>query len=567
MYFESKGKDEVTYDAIVVGSGISGGWAAKELSEKGLKTLMLERGRKVKHGEYPTANLEPWEVPNNGELTEEELKDYEKQKRTGYTINEYAKHWWVKDTEQPYAEVKPFDWIRGYHLGGRSLLWGRQSYRWSPMDFEGNAKEGVAIPWPMSYDELAPWYDYVEQFAGISGQNEGLAQLPDGKFQPAMEMNCVELKVKDGIAKNFDDRMMTIGRAANLTQPIGSRGSCQFRNRCVRGCPYGAYFSSLASTLPAAEVTGNLTIVSNAIVTTVLFDDETQKATGVRVKDTNTLEEKEFFAKIIFLNASTVGTTSILMQSKSKRFANGMGNDSGELGHNLMDHHFKVGASGTTDEFRDKYTKGRRPNGIYIPRFRNLNAKKKQKNFLRGYGYQGGGGRGGWSKNVKEMSYGEKFKEALTQPGDWSFGLNGFGEMLPYHENRMYLDYEKTDKWGMPTVVFDVEIKENELEMRKDMKIAAVEICEAAGLKNINPYERVYNPGNGIHEMGTARMGSDPKKSVLNKWNQIHAVKNVFITDGSCMTSAACQNPSLTYMALTARAADYAVKELKKQNL
>ncbi len=567
MYFESKGKDEVTYDAIVVGSGISGGWAAKELSEKGLKTLMLERGRKVKHGEYPTANLEPWEVPNNGELTEEELKDYEKQKRTGYTINEYAKHWWVKDTEQPYAEVKPFDWIRGYHLGGRSLLWGRQSYRWSPMDFEGNAKEGVAIPWPMSYDELAPWYDYVEQFAGISGQNEGLAQLPDGKFQPAMEMNCVELKVKDGIAKNFDDRMMTIGRAANLTQPIGSRGSCQFRNRCVRGCPYGAYFSSLASTLPAAEVTGNLTIVSNAIVTTVLFDDETQKATGVRVKDTNTLEEKEFFAKIIFLNASTVGTTSILMQSKSKRFANGMGNDSGELGHNLMDHHFKVGASGTTDEFRDKYTKGRRPNGIYIPRFRNLNAKTKQKNFLRGYGYQGGGGRGGWSKNVKEMSYGEKFKEALTQPGDWSFGLNGFGEMLPYHENRMYLDYEKTDKWGMPTVVFDVEIKENELEMRKDMKIAAVEICEAAGLKNINPYERVYNPGNGIHEMGTARMGSDPKKSVLNKWNQIHAVKNVFITDGSCMTSAACQNPSLTYMALTARAADYAVKELKKQNL
>ena len=567
MYFESKGKEEVTYDAIVVGSGISGGWAAKELSEKGLKTLMLERGRKVKHGEYPTANLEPWEVPNNGELTEEELKDYEKQKRTGYTINEYAKHWWVKDTEQPYAEVKPFDWIRGYHLGGRSLLWGRQSYRWSPMDFEGNAKEGVAIPWPMSYDELAPWYDYVEQFAGISGQNEGLAQLPDGKFQPAMEMNCIEVKVKDGIAKNFDDRMMTIGRAANLTQPIGSRGSCQFRNRCVRGCPYGAYFSSLASTLPAAEVTGNLTIVSNAIVTTVLFDDETQKATGVRVKDTNTLEEKEFFAKIIFLNASTVGTTSILMQSKSKRFANGMGNDSGELGHNLMDHHFKVGASGSTDEFRDKYIKGRRPNGIYIPRFRNLNAKTKQKNFLRGYGYQGGGGRGGWSKNVKEMSYGEKFKEALTQPGDWSFGLNGFGEMLPYHENRMYLDYEKTDKWGMPTVVFDVEIKENELEMRKDMKIAAVEICEAAGLKNINPYERVYNPGNGIHEMGTARMGSDPKKSVLNKWNQIHAVKNVFITDGSCMTSAACQNPSLTYMALTARAADYAVKELKKQNL
>ena len=567
MYFESKGKEEVSYDAIVVGSGISGGWAAKELSEKGLKTLMLERGRKVKHGEYPTANLEDWEVPNRGELTPEELKDYEKQSRTGYTVNEYAKHWWVKDTEQPYAEKKPFDWIRGYHLGGRSLLWGRQSYRWSPMDFESNAKEGVAIDWPIRYADLAKWYDYVETFAGISGQNEGLAQLPDGKFQPAMEMNCIELKVKDKIAQNFSDRMMTIGRTANLTQPIGTRGSCQFRNRCIRGCPYGAYFSSLASTLPAAEVTGNLTIVSNAIVTTIIFDNETQKATGVRVKDTNTLEEKEFFAKIIFVNASTVGTTSILMQSKSDRFPNGMGNDSGELGHNMMDHHFKVGASGTTDEFRDKYIKGRRPNGIYIPRFRNLNAKTKQKDFLRGYGYQGGGGRGGWSKNVKEMNFGEKFKEALTQPGDWRFGLNAFGEMLPYHDNKMTLDYSKTDKWGMPTVVFDVEIKENELAMRKDMKIAAEEICEAAGLKNINPYERTYNPGNGIHEMGTARMGKDPKTSVLNKWNQMHSVKNVFVTDGSCMTSAACQNPSLTYMALTARAADYAVSELKKQNL
>ena len=567
MYFESKGKDEVSYDAIVVGSGISGGWAAKELSEKGLKTLMLERGRKVKHGEYPTANLEAWEVPNRGKLTDEELKDYEKQSRTGYTVNEYAKHWWVKDTEQPYAEVKPFDWIRGYHLGGRSLLWGRQSYRWSPMDFESNAKDGVAIDWPIRYADIASWYDYVEQFAGISGQNEGLAQLPDGKFQPPMEMNCVELKVKDGIAANFTDRMMTIGRTANLTQAIGSRGTCQFRNRCIRGCPYGAYFSSLASTLPAAEVTGNLTIVSNAIVTSIIFDNETQKATGVRVKDTNTLEEKEFFAKIIFCNASAIGTTSILMQSKSDRFPNGMGNDSGELGHNLMDHHFKVGASGSTDEFRDKYLKGRRPNGIYIPRFRNLNAKTKQKDFLRGYGYQGGGGRGGWSKNVKEMNFGEKFKEALTQPGDWRFGLNGFGEMLPYHENRMYLDYDKKDKWGMPTVVFDVEIKENELQMRKDMKKSAVEICEAAGLKDINPYENVYNPGNGIHEMGTARMGKDPKTSVLNKWNQIHAVKNVFVTDGACMTSSACQNPSLTYMALTARAADYAVKELKKQNL
>ena len=568
MYFESKGKAEVTYDAIVVGSGISGGWAAKELSEKGLKTLMLERGRKVAHGEYPTANQESWEVPNRGKTSAEEIrKHYSKQNRTGYTISEFTKHWWIRDSDQPYGEDKPFDWIRGYHLGGRSLLWGRQSYRWSPMDFEANGKEGVAVEWPIGYEDVAPWYDYVEQFAGISGQNEGLKQLPDGKLLPPMEYNCLEEKVKTKMAENFSDRMMTIGRTAHLTVAKHNRGTCQFRNRCIRGCPFGAYFSSLASTLPAAEVTGNLTTVTNAIVTSVIFDDKTQKATGVRVKDANTLEEKEFFAKVIFLNASTVGTTSILMHSTSERFADGMGNDSGELGHNLMDHHFKVGARGDTDEFRDKYTKGRRPNGIYIPRFRNLDAKTKQKDFLRGYGYQGGAGRNGWQKNVKEMTYGESFKEALTQPGDWSFGINGFGEMLPYHENKMYLNYDVKDKWGLHTVNFDVEIKENELEMRKDMKQSAVDICEAAGLKNVTPYERVYNPGNGIHEMGTARMGKDPKTSVLNKWNQIHAVKNVFVTDGSCMTSAACQNPSLTYMALTARAADYAVKELKKQNL
>ena len=568
MYFQSKGKDEVTYDAIVVGSGISGGWSAKELSEKGLKTLVLERGRKVAHGEYPTANQETWEVPNRGRTSAEEIKKhYAKQNRTGYTISEFTKHWWIRDDEQPYGEDKPFDWIRGYHLGGRSLLWGRQSYRWSPMDFESNAKEGVAVDWPIRYKDLAKWYDYVEQFAGISGQNEGLSQLPDGKLLPPMELNCVEQKVKGAIADNFTDRLLTIGRTAHLTEPKHNRGTCQYRNRCIRGCPFGAYFSSLASTLPAAEVTGNLSTITNAIVTSVIFDDKTQKATGVRVKDANTLEEKEFYAKIIFLNASTVGTTSILMHSTSERFPNGMGNDSGELGHNLMDHHFKVGASGRTDEFRNKYYKGRRPNGIYIPRFRNLNAKTRQKDFLRGYGYQGGAGRSGWQKNVKEMTYGEDFKEALTQPGDWSFGINGFGEMLPYHENKMYLNYDVKDKWGLHTVNFDCEIKENELEMRKDMIQQALDICEAAGLKDIKPMDRVYNPGNGIHEMGTARMGRDPKTSVLNKWNQIHAVKNVFVTDGSCMTSAACQNPSLTYMALTARAADYAVSELKKQNL
>lgn len=567
MYFNSKGKEEVTYDAIVIGSGISGGWAAKELSEKGLKTLVLERGRKVKHGEYPTANLETWDVPNRGKLSLEEMKHYEKQNRTGYTINEFYKHWWVKDTDQPYAEIKPFDWIRGYHLGGRSLMWGRQSYRWSQMDFEANAKEGIAVDWPIRYKDLEPWYDYVESFAGISGQNEGLEQLPDGKFLPPMELNCVEKKVKSKIAENFNDRMLTIGRTAHLTEPKHNRGTCQFRNRCMRGCPYGAYFSSLASTLPAAEVTGNLTITTNAIVHSIIYDEETKRAVGVRAKDANTSEEREFFAKVIFCNASTVGTTSILMNSKSDRFPNGMGNDSGELGHNMMDHHFHVGASGKTDEFRDKYTKGRRPNGIYIPRFRNINKATKQKDFIRGYGYQGGGSRQGWQRNVKELAFGPKLKESLTHPGDWSFGLLAFGEILPHHDNKMYLDYDKTDKWGMPTVVFDCGLKENEIEMRKDMMNSAAEICEAAGLKNVQTFENRYAFGNGIHEMGTARMGRDPKTSVLNKWNQIHEVKNVFVTDGSCMTSAACQNPSLTYMALTARAADFAVSELKKKNL
>jgi len=567
MYFNSKGKEEVSYDAIVIGSGISGGWAAKELSEKGLKTLVLERGRMVKHGDYPTANLETWDVPNRGQLSLEEMKDYEKQSRTGYTISEFYKHWWIKDTDQPYTEIKPFDWIRGYHLGGRSIMWGRQSYRWSPMDFEANGKDGVAVDWPIRYSDLEPWYDYVEGFAGISGQNEGLEQLPDGKFLPPMELNCLEKKVKSKIAENFGDRMLTIGRVAHLTEPKHNRGTCQYRNRCMRGCPYGAYFSSLASTLPAAEVTGNLTITTNAIVHSIIYDEETKRAVGVRARDSNTLEEREFYAKVIFCNASTVGTTSILLNSTSDRFPNGMGNDSGELGHNMMDHHFHIGASAKTDEFRDKYTKGRRPNGIYIPRFRNLNKATKQKDFIRGYGYQGGGSRDGWQRNVKELSFGPQLKESLTHPGDWSFGLLGFGEILPYHDNKMYLDYEKKDKWGMPTVVFDCELKDNELAMRKDMMISAAEICEASGLKNVETFENRYGFGNGIHEMGTARMGRDPKTSVLNGWNQIHSVKNVFVTDGACMTSGACQNPSLTYMALTARAADFAVSELKKKNL
>ncbi len=567
MYFNSKGKAQQTYDAIVVGTGISGGWAAKELSEKGLKTLVLERGRMVKHGDYPTANMEAWEFPNRDELSLEEKKDYEKQLRTGYTVKHSTKHWWVKDTEHPYSEVKKFNWIRGYHVGGRSLTWGRQSYRWGPQDFESNARDGFGVDWPIRYQDLEPWYDYVESFAGINGRKEGLKQLPDGKFLPPMALNCVEEHLRDKIAEHFNDRILTIGRSANLTQAHNGRGSCQYRNRCIRGCPYGAYFSSNAATLPAAEKTGNMTLRPNSIVYEVIYDKETKKASGVRIMDAESKETTEYFAKIIFLNASALGSTWIMLNSKSDRFPNGLGNDSGELGHNLMDHHFRVGASGRIDGFDDKYYKGRRPNGIYIPRFRNLGGDTDQKSFLRGYGYQGGASRSNWRHYVKELGFGKDFKAQFTQPGPWRMGLTGFGECLPYHENKVSLNTEQLDKFGMPTLTIDTEFKENEMNMRKDMKTAAAEMLEAAGFKDIHPYDQECPPGNGIHEMGTARMGRDPKTSVLNGYNQIHAVKNVFVTDGACMTSAACQNPSLTYMALTARAADFAVNELKKGNL
>jgi len=569
MYFNSKGKEEVTYDAIVVGSGISGGWSAKELSEKGLKTLVLERGRDIKHPEYPTANLDTWDVPNRGNLTEDEWKDYEKQRRTGYTVSQFSKDMWVKDTEHPYNEAKPFDWIRGYHVGGRSLLWGRQSYRWSDIDFTANGKEGVAVDWPIRYADVQKWYDYVEDFVGISGQAEGLPQLPDSKFQPPMDLNCIEKHVKGKIAKAYNDRMMTIGRVAHITKPGGhnGRGTCQSRNRCMRGCPYGAYFSSNASTLPAAAATGNMTLRPFSIVHSIIYDDKTQKATGVRVIDTETKETHEFYAKVIFLNASSLPTASILLNSKSARFPDGMGNDSGELGHNIMDHHFQIGASGSSEEFQDQYFKGRRPNGIFVPRFRNIDKSSKQKDFLRGYGYQGGGGRQTWWRPAESAKYGASFKEELMAPGDWTISLHGFGECLPYHDNKMVLDYQKVDKWGLPTITLDVEWKENEMAMRKDMKTQAVEMLEASGIKNVKPFENRCAPGLGIHEMGTARMGKDPKTSVLNKWNQIHAVKNVFVTDGACMTSAANQNPSLTYMAISARAANYAAEALKKDNI
>lgn len=565
MNLNLRAKNNNSYDAIVVGTGISGGWAAKELTEKGLNTLVLERGRDVKHiDDYPTMNKDPWELPNADFISDEESKDYQKQMRTGYTIRESIKHWWVKDTDQPYEEVKRFDWIRGYHVGGRSLLWGRHSYRLSAMDFEAPLRDGVGIDWPIRYEDLESWYTYVERFAGISGQAEGLPQLPDGAFLPPMDLNCLETHLKSSMADRFN-RVLTVGRVANLTQPHNGRGQCLHRNLCMRGCPYGAYFSSNAATLPAAEATGNMTLRPNSIVNSVIYDPDLGKATGVQIIDAETGEMEEFYSKIIFLNASCMNTTLIMMNSTSDRFPEGLGNDSGQLGRNVMDHHFQVGAAGEYDGFEEEYYWGRRPNGFYIPRYRNIG--NDNRDYIRGFGYQGSASREGWQRGVAEMQIGTDLKNTLTKPGKWTLGMTGFGEMLPHPDNRVWLNHDKKDKWGQPTLVFDVEFKENEYKMREDMKNDAAEMLEAAGLKNINTFDNPGGPGLGIHEMGTARMGRDPKSSVLNEWNQIHSVKNVFVTDGACMTSAACQNPSLTYMALTARAADYAADQLRRGDL
>ena len=564
-------EEQESYDAIVVGTGISGGWAAKELCENGLKTLVLERGPMVKHrDDYPTANLDTWDFPHAGQPSQEDIKKQEKQNRTGYTTKAPSKHWFVNDLEHPYNETKRFDWIRGYHVGGRSIMWGRHSYRWSDLDFKANKKEGVAVDWPVRYKDIAPWYDKVESYIGISGEPLGLPQLPDGQFTPMMPLNCVEDYVRGKVAEHFDGRIITAGRVAHITGDKkfegDGRSKCQYRNRCIRGCPFGAYFSSVSSTLPAAEATGNMTMRTDSIVHEVIYDPNTKKATGVKVIDRETKEEYAFKAKVIFLCASAIASTSILMQSKSNRFENGLGNDSGELGRNVMDHHFQVGARGKIDGFDDKYYKGRKPNGIYIPRFRNVGSNT-MKDFTRGYGYQGGAGRGDYEDMIAEASFGKEYKETILKPGGWNMNMLAFGEILPYHDNKMTLDYDKLDQWGLPTVTFDAEIKQNEINMRKDMMDQAVKMLEKSGAREIEPYNNSYALGLGIHEMGTARMGSNPKTSVVNEYNQVHACKNVYVTDGAFMTSASCVNPSLTYMAFTARAANHAAQELKKGNI
>ena len=555
-----------TYDAIVIGSGISGGWAAKELCEKGLKTLVLERGRMVKHvDDYPTMHMDPWDMPGRGSQTAQQAQEQHIQRRTGFVDSTNA-HFFVNDVTHPYTEVQRFDWIRGYQVGGRSLTWGRQCYRWSDLDFTANAREGVAVDWPIRYADVRPWYDYVERFVGVSGERLGLPHLPDGDFLPPMELNCLERHVKERIERLFPGRRLTIGRVAHLTEPINGRGTCQYRNRCGRGCPFGAYFSSNAVTLPAAEATGNLTLRPDSVVTTILYDDATRRATGVRVVDAATRQTVEYFAKVIFCNASTVGTTALLLSSTSDRYPNGLGNDSGELGHNMMDHHYFVGAMGGYDGFEDEYYKGRRPNGVYIPRYRNL-AGRREASYLRGYGFQGGAGRGSWGDGVNAAGFGGDFKDKLFQPGGWGMMLNGFGECLPDHRNRMSLNRDMTDQWGQATVAFDCAFRENELEMRKQMKVDAAEMLESAGVRDVLTFDYIGAMGKGVHEMGTARMGRDSKTSVLNAHNQVHGVPNVFVTDGSCMTSASCVNPSITYMALTARACAFAVSEMRKGTL
>ena len=556
-----------TYDAIVVGTGISGGWAAKELTEKGLKTLVLDRGRMIRHGEYPTATKDLWEFPYGGRATQADLQRHATAARTGYVVNQGSKHWFVDDAEHPYSETQRFDWVRGYHVGGRSIMWGRQSYRWSPMDFEANAREGIAVDWPIRYDDLAPWYEHVERFIGVSGQAEGLAQLPDSSFLPPMEMNCVEQQLKQALADKMG-RVLTIGRVAHLTAALPhspQRGTCRSRNLCVRGCPFGAYFSSNASTLPAAEQTGNMTLRPNSVVHELIYDEAKGRASGVRVLDAETNQPREFYARVIFLCASTFGSAFILMNSTSSRFPNGFGNDSGELGCNIMDHHLQVGASASVEGFEDRYYIGNRPNGIYIPRF--VNIGKDKRGYLRGFGYQGGASRSGWTRMMNDNTLGADLKRKVATPGQWRFYLGGFGEILPYHENRVTLDRTRKDKHGLPVLNFDATIRENEQKMRLDMVAEAATMLEAGGYKEIRTFDRGYSMGLGIHEMGTARMGRDPKTSVLNAWNQVHACKNVYVTDGSCMTSSACQNPSLTYMALTARAANHAVDELKRNNI
>jgi len=562
LQLNTKAKQQHTYDAIVIGSGVSGGWAAKELCEKGLTVLMLERGKPLKHGDYPTANMAPWEFPHRITLSKADKEEHKVQSRH-FSYREDNKAYYINDAQNPYDEISRFDWVRGDIVGGRSLLWGRACYRWSDLEFEANLKDGHGVDWPIRYKDIAPWYSYVEKFVGVSGNRDGIPHLPDGEFLPPFDMNCVEKDFKARVEKKFTDRKVIIGRAANLTQAVGGRGPCQARDLCHRGCPWGGYFSSNSATIPAAEATGKFTLRPNSLVNRILYDEKTQKASGVEVIDTETKAVTEYYATIIFVNAATVATTAILLNSVSNRFPNGMGNGSDQLGRNLMDHHKGVAVAAAVEGFEDSYYSGRRPIPLYMPRFRNIT--EQSPDFIRGYHFGASAGR---SRPEPATTIGANYKDALTEAGPWHITVYAYGECLPYAENRVTLNRDKKDPWGRPMITIDCKFRDNELAMHKDMIATAKDMLEQTGYKEVRvAAEAISAPGNANHEMGTARMGKDPKTSVLNAFNQLHEVPNVFVTDGSCMTSSSYLNPSITYMALTARACDYALKELKKGNL
>jgi choline dehydrogenase-like flavoprotein len=561
-------KKPETYDVIIIGSGMTGGWAAKELTEKGLNVLVLEAGRPIEADRDYVEHVPITEMKFRGMNDRQEtLKDQPIQ-RTCYACDEWASKFFVKDTEHPYTTDpnKPFAWIRGRQVGGKSIMWARQSYRWSDLDFEANARDGIGDDWPIRYADIEPWYNYVEDFAGITGQAEGLPQLPDGHFLPPMEMNCAEIAVKERMARQFgSDRVMTIGRAAILTQTHNGRAACHYCGPCHRGCITRSYFSSVNATLPVAERTGRLTLRPHSVVHSLIFNSQTRRVTGVKVIDGQTHKALEFQGRIIFLCASALESTRILLNSTTPEFSTGLANSSGELGKNLMDHIMGGGADGIIPGFLDRVQFGNRPNGIYVPRFRNV--RSKEKNFLRGYAYQGAAERETWERGIHESGFGASFKNSLRKPGPWKMTFSGFGECLPNPANFVEIDKERLDAWGVPVLKIHCEWRDNEKALLHDMIIQAAEMLAAAGAADIRLFNHNSPPGLTIHEMGTARMGADPKKSVLNKHNQAHDVKNLFLTDGACMVSSSCVNPSLTYMALTARACDYAVSQMKKGEL
>ncbi len=556
----------IQFDAIVVGSGVSGGWAAKELTEKGLRVLMLDRGRMVEHGkDYDGEHKAPWEVPFGGKPLRELYEEEYPVQSTQYAFNEKTRHFYNNDKQNPYIDQgKDFVWYRAGVVGGKSLLWGRQVYRWSDLDFEANKKDGHGVDWPIRYKDIAPWYSHVEKFIGVSGQAENLPHLPDGEFLPPLQMNVMEKAIKARLEQHYDDRILTMGRVAVLTQPHNGRAACHYCGPCQQGCTAGAYFSTQSSTLPAARATGNLTLISDAVVEGVDYDPETKRASGVRVIDANTMERTTYTGRLVFLCASTIGSTQILMNSRSRHFPNGLANRSGALGHYLMDHTYRAGAQGFfPDEFNDKVVLGNRPSGIYIPRFRNVSGNDEV-DFVRGYNYQGRASRmDGIGQALNTPGFGADYKHSLRKPGPWRMRISGFGECLPYRDNRMELIDSKKDRYGIPQIRFHFTWHENEMKIRRDLVEQGVEMLKRAGAVNVEGFDENATGGMCIHEMGTARMGHDPEASVLNRWNQAHDVPNLFVTDGASMTSASCVNPSLTFMALTARAADYAVKQLK----